>query len=33
MKKLATFGYIVDVYLPRKFKFISENFKLVSRTK
>ena len=30
MKKLATFGYIVDVFLSRKFKFISENFKLVS---
>jgi hypothetical protein len=28
-KKLATFGYVVDVYLPRKFKLISEFFKLV----
>jgi len=31
LKKLATFGYVVGVFLPRKFKLISENFKLVSQ--
>jgi len=30
IKKLATSDYIVDVFLPRKLKFISQNFKLVS---
>jgi len=32
-KKLATFGYVVEVFLQRKFKLISENFKLVSQRK
>jgi len=32
-KKLATFGHVVDAFLPRKFKLISENFKLVSQRK
>ena len=31
MKKLATFGYVVSAFLPRKFKLISENFKMVSQ--
>jgi hypothetical protein len=31
VKKLETFGYVVDVFLPRKFKLISEKFKLVSQ--
>ena len=31
MNKLATFGYVTGVSLPRKFKLISENFKLVSQ--
>jgi len=26
MKKLATFGYDVEVFIPRKLKLISENF-------
>jgi len=29
----ATFGYVVDVFLPRKLKLISENIKLVSQRK
>ena len=29
-KKLATVGYVVEVFLSRKFNGISENFKLVS---
>jgi hypothetical protein len=27
VKKLVTFGYVVGVFLPRKFKLISEKFK------
>jgi len=26
VKKLATFGYVVGVFPPQKFKLISENF-------
>ena len=33
VKKLAIFGYVVGVFLPLKFKFISDNFKLVSQRK
>jgi len=33
MKKLATLGYVVDVYLSRKFRLISKNFKLISQRK
>jgi hypothetical protein len=32
-EELATFDYVVGVLLPRKFKLISENFKLVSQQK
>jgi hypothetical protein len=32
-KKLATFGYVVEVFLPRKYKRISENVCLVSNLK
>jgi hypothetical protein len=32
-KKLATVGHVVEVFLSRKFKRISENFKLVSQRK
>ena len=31
VKKLATFSYIVEVFLPQKSNLISENFKLVSQ--
>jgi hypothetical protein len=33
MKNLATFSYVVDVFVSRKFKLIFENFKLVSQRK
>jgi len=33
MKKFATFGYFVGIFLIRKFKHISENLKLVSQRK
>jgi hypothetical protein len=33
MKKFATFGYVVGVFLPRKFKLNYENFKLVGQRK
>jgi len=32
-EELATFDYVVGAFLPRKFKFISENLKLVKRRK
>jgi len=32
-KKLVNFGYVVVIFLPRKFKLIYENFKLVSQRK
>ena len=31
--RLATFDYVVDVFLPRKFKLIYGNFKMVSQRK
>ena len=33
VKKLATFGFVVDVFRPRKFKLILRRFKLISRRK
>ena len=32
-EELASFGYVVGVFLPPKFELISENFKLVSQRK
>jgi hypothetical protein len=31
VKKLATFGYVVGVFLPRKFNLISKNFYIVNK--
>jgi len=33
VKKLTTFGYVLGVILPRKFKLIFENVKLFSQRK
>ena len=32
-EEINTFGYVVDFLLPRKFKLISENFKIGQPTK
>jgi len=31
VNKLATFGYVKELFLPRKFKRISENIKSITR--
>jgi hypothetical protein len=33
VERLATFDYVVGVFLPRKFKLIHANFKMVSQRK
>jgi len=33
MKKLATFGYVGGIFLPRKFKLILRIFELVGQRK